>query len=291
MKTIFSTFFAIVICLASCTSELSKSQEIIDTHTHIKFGEEVYSFGDNKPATPESLLQQMQKNNIKLAGILTIAKKGNKEKTRSQNDMIIALARKHPNKFYPIGSIHPLDGKSALDELRRLLSQNVKFLKLHPNAQAFDLASKEVNAVVHLAGEHGMVVLFDGYSPFDANQIGKFIKLAIANPKANIIIAHLGGPMFHQLETIGILNKYPGYQRNLWFDVSAALPMYVNSPYWDQLQWIMREIGIDRILFGSDFPIYSITETLNAFKKLDLTKEEQDKVLSKNARKLMNITK
>lgn len=287
MKINLTVFFILCICLCSCNRGQSKPQDIIDIHTHINFGTEANAFGDDKPATPEALLQQMQKNNIIQAGIITIAKKGNIKKTRSKNDKIIALTKKYPNQFFAIGSVHPLDGKLALEELKRLASQNVKFLKLHPNTQNFDVSRIEVNAVVNLAGELGITVLFDGYSPFDANQLGKFIKLALTNPKTNIIIAHLGGPMFHQLASIGILNKYSWYQRNMWFDISAALPMYINSPYKKQLIWIMKEIGIDRILFGSDFPIYSITEALDAFNKMDLTKEEQSKILSKNARELM----
>lgn len=42
-------------------------------------------------------------------------------------------------------------------------------------------------------------MLFDAYSPFDADQPGKFVKLAVGCRETQLILAHMHGPQFAQL--------------------------------------------------------------------------------------------
>lgn len=49
------------------------------------------------------------------------------------------------------------------------------------------------------AGKQGLLVLFDAYSPFDADQPGKFVKLAVGCRETQLILAHMHGPQFAQL--------------------------------------------------------------------------------------------
>ncbi len=47
--------------------------------------------------------------------------------------------------------------------------------------------------------------------------------------------------------------RFPYYTRNLWFDLSATAHFFADSPYEEQLVWVARQIGTDRLLFGSDW--------------------------------------
>jgi len=53
----------------------------------------------------------------------------------------------------------------------------------------------------------------------------------------------------------GLIRRFPYYQRNLWFALSATAHFLVDSLYEEQLVWVARKIGTDRILFGSDWPV------------------------------------
>ena len=186
-----------------------------------------------------------------------------------------------------MASVHPGDGKDALDELTRLAGLGVRVIKLHPNTQKFDVGAPEVAAVVERAAELALVVLFDGYSPFDANQPGKFAILAITHPKARIVLAHIGGPKFDDMILFAMLRQFSYYQRNVWFDLSATAHTFVDSPYEDQLVWATRAIGTDRILFGSDYPVEVPAHAVEDLMRLGYSTAEQQQILHDNAAALL----
>lgn len=45
-------------------------------------------------------------------------------------------------------------------------------------------------------------------------------------------------------------------------DVSVTASLYADSPYRDQFVCVLRQVGIDRVLFGSDYPFYTTTEAI-----------------------------
>ena len=49
----------------------------------------------------------------------------------------------------------------------------------------------------------------------------------------------------------------------------------------------ISQYGADRLLFGSDFPLWSPETELNSFMELKLSAEEQEKILYKNAMNLL----
>jgi hypothetical protein len=74
----------------------------------------------------------------------------------------------------------------------------------------------------------------------------------------------------------------------VYVDISAAAPLYADSPYADQFIWVLRKVGTDRILFGSDFPLYTPAEALDAVRALGFTDEEQAQILHDNAAALIH---
>jgi uncharacterized protein len=80
-----------------------------------------------------------------------------------------------------------------------------------------------------------------------------------------------------------------GMADNVWFDISAIAPTYADSPVQAELVWTMRKVGIDRILFGSDWPVYTPSEAITAVRHLGLTEIEQRKVFHDNAAQLLGV--
>lgn len=256
---------------------------IIDVHTHV-----VEDPNDPLAATgtrPLHLLA-MRTAAITQSVVLPIAKQGELAKTRAMNDFTLQFARDNPGRIIPFASVHPDDGEAAFAELARAAQAGARGLKLHPNTQHFDVKSPAVAALVAKAAELKLPVLFDAYSPFDADEIGKFVQLAVSHPSAKLILAHMGGPHFPELIVFSILPKY-GLPRNTWFDLSAAAAMYARSPFQEQLAFICRKLGIDRVLFGSDFPLFQPAESLDAVHALGFTPEEERQILYANAHALL----
>jgi len=51
----------------------------------------------------------------------------------------------------------------------------------------------------------------------------------------------------------------------------------------------MRSVGIEKFIFGSDWPVIHPAETLKAFKMLPLTDNEKNAILFSNAEKLNDL--
>jgi predicted TIM-barrel fold metal-dependent hydrolase len=57
----------------------------------------------------------------------------------------------------------------------------------------------------------------------------------------------------------------------------------VDSPYADQLRFVCRSVGTDRVLFGSDFPLTGIEPALKALQRLGFSGQEEQAILHDNA--------
>lgn len=260
---------------------------IIDMHTHvIEDGANPVSLQASRPLH----LAAMRAAGIKGSIVLPIAPKGDLGKTRELNDLTLSFAKLNPDRVIPFASVHPDDGEAAFAELRRAAQAGARGLKLHPNTQRFDVASPAVAALIEKAAELKLPVTFDAYSPFDADEIGKLVKLAITHPSAKLILAHMGGPRFPELIVFWVLPKY-GVPRNVWFDLSAVATLYARSPFQEQFVFICRKVGIDRLLFGSDFPFFQPTEALAAFHALGFTADEERQILYANAHALLDLAR
>jgi predicted TIM-barrel fold metal-dependent hydrolase len=242
---------------------------------------------DDSPAAVERALIE---GGIARAGIITMARKGHLPETRAQNDLVASLVRQHPERYFAFGSVHPDDGPEAAAELERLVTLGVRGLKLHPNTQQFDVASPAVDVVVKKAAALKLVILFDSYSPFDANEIGKFVMLAMKNPEARIILAHMGGPQFLSMEVFAILKLYPSIKTNVWFDLSFVSHMVTGSPsLTEQLRHICRQVGIERVLFASDFPLTTPRQAVAEVRGLGFTADEERRIFHDNAVDLFGV--
>lgn len=240
------------------------------------------------PHPPEAYRALVDGSQVTRAAAITIARDGDLDRTRARNDAVIKLAEDSGRFFFPVCSVHPADGKAALEEIDRVAAAGAAWLKLHPNTQRFDVADPAVVQVVSKAAECGLPVLFDAYSPWDANQPGKFANLAMAVPESRLILAHAHGPGFSQLLVYDILGRYPSWGRNVWIDISVTGALLAGSPFAEQLAWVLRKVGVDRVVFGSDYPLDEPLIAARAVSELGFTDEEQAAILHDNADALLN---
>lgn len=259
---------------------------IIDAHTHPMLDPESQIVA--VPHPPEAYLALVDGSQVTRAAAITIAHDGDLVRTRARNDAVIKLAEDSGRFFFPVCSVHPADGPAALEEIDRVAAAGAAWLKLHPNTQRFDVADPAVVQVVSKAAERGLPVLFDAYSPWDANQPGKFANIAMAVPESRLILAHAHGPGFSQLLVYDILGRYPSWGRNVWIDISVTGALLSGSPFAEQLVWVLRRVGVDRVVFGSDYPLDHPLAAARAVAELGFTDEELAAILHDNAHELLN---
>lgn len=258
---------------------------VFDVHVHLRDG----------ATSLQAYEAEVAKAGIELSGVGAMwfggphqAKAGDLEAIRAGNDSVIALAAAHP-EVLPIATVHPYDGQAALDELARVAAAGVKVLKLHAHTQQFDVDDPRVEATVRRAGELGMTVLMDNAAilPGD-NQ--KLFNLAVRVPDTKFIFAHMGGLEFRFWNILVLARTADGFAMdNVYFDISGAVLLAAGSPLEDEFTWTLRNVGIDHILLGSDYPQISLEKMAGALEQLDLTDEEKARIRSGNARRLFGL--
>lgn len=256
-----------------------------DVHVHLHQGETSLKQYDEQAAAAG---KEVTGYGIMWFGGPNMALQGNPADIRRHNDELLALAAKHP-KALPIATVHPYDGEAALAELARVAAKGIKVLKIHPHTQKFDAADPRVLTLVRRAGELGVVVLMDNASivPGDCE---KLFNLALAAPKTKFIFAHLGGMNFRFWNIIAAARTAEGlFGENIYFDISATVAMVADSPIKDEFVWTIRNVGVEHVLFGSDFPQFSLARNLEAFEKLGLSDAEKRAIRFENARKLLGL--
>jgi predicted TIM-barrel fold metal-dependent hydrolase len=251
-------------------------------HVHLREGE----------ASLKAYEADVAAGKIELAGIGAMwfggqyqALQGDPAKIRSSNDALIALAAKHP-EVMPIVTVHPYDGQAAIDELSRVAARGVKVLKIHSHTQRFDAGDPRVAALVKHAGEVGITVLMDNANilPGDSERL---FNLAVQVPKTKFIFAHIGGMNFRFWNMLALVRTADGFfADNIYFDISATVLLAADSPLEQEFVWTLRNVGIDHVLLGSDYPQIGLGKTVDALERLGLTPEETRKIMSGNARKL-----
>jgi predicted TIM-barrel fold metal-dependent hydrolase len=99
------------------------------------------------------------------------------------------------------------------------------------------------------------------------------------------VIAHLGQNYFE--ESTDLAERFP----QLNFDTSAAIPATERALLLsdDEAVDLIRKIGVDRVMFGSDYPWFHPGRDLNRFLGLKLTRDEKKSILSENARRILKL--
>ena len=263
---------------------------VIDPHVHVLFDPgQAAAMNEAQPPTPEAVLALVDADPRLTVGAMVMAR-GAPADVEAQNDQLLAFAGKH-ERIFPIASINPHNGEDALLELERLAEAGVRWIKLHPNTQKFDVGDPEVAAVVAGAGAHGLVVTFDASMVLDADQLGKFVMLAASNPDTTIVLAHMGMARFDEMIALKLFESYPWWNRNVWLELSVTNVVYADSPREEELRWLVRQVGVDRTLFASDFPFATPAQAIDATERLGFEPTELELLFEVNAAKLLGGTR
>ncbi len=179
--------------------------------------------------------------------------------------------------------IHP-DSEDYKEQLHWIKANGFKGIKLHPDYQNTYFNDIKYKRIIDTASELELIVVthagVDPISPNDVHCTPKMIEEVLdeVSPR-NLVLAHMGGNlMFDEVE-----NRLVG--RDVYFDTAYVLDKM--KPW--QFMRMVRNHGIDKILFATDSPWGGQQEFVEVLYKLPFSKEERDKIAQKNAKKLLKI--
>jgi predicted TIM-barrel fold metal-dependent hydrolase len=179
------------------------------------------------------------------------------------NDQVAAYVREHPEKLIGFAGIDPTRPKEAIAELRRARAElDMRGIAIAPAAQDFHPSHSTAQRVYAVAAELQMPVLFHPGIDFGADTKLEYAQpvlldeVAREHPDLKIIIAHMGYPWVQ--ETLVLLGKHA----NVYSDISWLL----HQPWQAYLALSSAyQYGVmDKLLFGSGFPLTSAAHTMEA---------------------------
>ncbi len=112
-----------------------------------------------------------------------------------------------------------------------------------------------------------------------------FLPFADKYPEGSIILAHLGnGAGMKNRPDLQVRAIAKARHGNLYTDTSSSRSIMPGL-----LEWAVGEIGADRILFGTDTPLYSTGMQKARVDEAAISDQDKKLILRENARKLFNI--
>ena len=200
----------------------------------------------------------------------------------SINHFIATEVAKAPKRFTGLGAAHPdcEDQDAVIEEIKAL---GLHGIKIHPDIQGFAIDDPRMMRVYERCEEEGLAVLMHtGDHRYDFSNPNRLLPVLKAFPKLTVIGAHFGGWSVWD-DASRELCDIP----NLYVDCSSTFPFAGNDLALGEK--LIRRYGADRVMFGSDFPMWSPEAELETFMELNLTDEERKMILAENAKRVYKI--
>ncbi|MBQ8267126.1 MAG: amidohydrolase family protein, partial [Clostridia bacterium] len=240
---------------------------VIDSHCHIyptKIAKpavestgrfyDMTALGDG---TVNSLLEIGNKAGIDRFVVQSVAT--TPHQVQSINEFIASEVSIFPDKLIGLGTLHPEsdDLKGDLEHIKELGLHGVK---LHADIQKFRIDDPRCLKIYELCETENMPVLMHtGDYRYNYSNPNRLLPVLNSFKKLTIIGAHLGGWSVWE-EACEKLAGYP----NFYVDSSSSLYELPINTATD----IIRRYGADRVLFGSDYPVFSPDIELERFMAL-----------------------
>ena len=199
------------------------------------------------------------------------------------NSFIAEQCAQHP-EFIGFGTMHH-EFEDMEAEVERAIELGLHGFKLHPDTQEVNMDDPRLmNFYEIIAGRLPLVVHTGDYR-YDYSSPYRLINILKTFPDLVVNAAHLAGWSVYDVGyDIMHENDWPNPER-LYVDASSSFT-WVGRRHMREL---VRMWGADRVMYGSDYPMWDPTHELNEMLHCDLTDDELELVLWRNAERFSGV--
>lgn len=261
---------------------------VIDAHCHIypeKIASKAVAGTDNfygvtsaNKGTISDLLERGDKAGIDRFIVQSVAT--TPKQVNSINEFISNSVSLYPARFTGLGTLHP-ESDDIVGDINRLVVLGLKGVKLHPDIQAFKLDDYRCLKIYEECEKRGLVMLIHtGDSRYDYSNPNRLLPLLKTYTNLTFIGAHFGGYSIWDEAA----EKLCGID-NFYVDCSSSFPFIKK----EQAKELIKRYTADKILFGTDYPMWDAVSELDYFFSLGLDESQIKSILSLNAKKVFNL--
>jgi predicted TIM-barrel fold metal-dependent hydrolase len=274
---------------------------IVDTHTHVSglplnsdtiyttYPEGgIFDIGVERQACNiKYLIEDMDRRNIDSALVHGFPE-------MITNKELSNYMKKHKNRIIGFAGVFDPKSQESVHDLEYAVKElGLKGLKLHPDQHSFSPADQEIVPLIQTAADLDVPVYIHstpgwmrrGYMAKTGPETFDTLKMRV--PDAKLIVGHMGWPRYFDLLTV------VGMVPDVYVETSWGLTFIAELHGLEFTSKFLRMLGVDKVLFGSDWVGKQVgmeqQKQLDLINKLDLTREEKDKILGENISKLLNL--
>ena len=174
--------------------------------------------------------------------------------------------------------VDPGDPRTLQQATEMLGSPQCVGIKIHPEEHGYPIA-EHGRRIFEFAASHGALILT--HSGEQNSLPEDFVPLANNHPEVSVILAHHGcgwdGDPTHQIRAI-----QASRHGNMFTDTSSSQSITPGL-----IEWGVREVGVDRFLYGTDTPLYFAPMQRARIDQADLSDQDKKQILRDNAVRLI----
>lgn len=261
---------------------------VIDAHCHIypdKIAEKAsqntgrfYDLHMEYDGKVSTLLELGQKAGIDKFVVQSVAT--TPKQVSSINNFICDTVKKYPDKMYGLGTLHP-ESENIEKDIDELISLGLHGVKLHPDIQQFKIDDYRCLEIYEICEKRGLPVLIHtGDHRFDFSNPNRMLPIVDIYENLTIIGAHFGGWSIWHEAAEQLCDR-----KNFYVDCSSSFYALTD----DEIRFLINKYGSDKVIFGTDYPMWDCKTELDRFISLGLSKDDSDKILYKNAMKVFSL--
>ena len=192
------------------------------------------------------------------------------------NDFIAQTAESAPGRLVGFATLHP-EMKNAENEVSRVIKLGLSGVKLHHDFQKYNIDAPECFKLYAAIEGRLPLLIHTGDSRGGYSAPDRVLPVLERFPKLDVICAHFGG----YTEWDAAVKYLAG--RRVWVDTSSSLSFLGKRRALE----LIRAFGADRVLFGTDYPMWDVAHELMMIRSLGLSETQLEKILHGNIRALI----
>lgn len=178
--------------------------------------------------------------------------------------------------------VHPLQPRTYEQAAEMLLDPRCVGIKLHPEEHEYPIR-EHGRELFEFAARHDAIVL--AHSGDENSWPRDFLPWIDAHANVRLILAHLGnGGGAAGDPTLQVRAIQASRHGNVFVDTSSARSILPGL-----IEWAVREVGADCILFGTDTPLYSVAMQRARIDSAAISGAQRCQILLENAERLLGI--
>ena len=195
----------------------------------------------------------------------------------SINDFIAEQCRLHPELIGFMAMHQDLEDPEV--EIERAVGLGLRGMKLHPDTQKVNMDDPRLMSIYEMIAGRLPLIVHTGDYRTDFSHPRRLKNILHTFPDLVVDAAHFGGWSFPEI----------GYDvlhdENVFIDVSSSMAFLGNR----RTRELVNLWGADRVMFGSDFPMWDPAHEYDTFTSLGFSDGDLEKMLWKNAERFTGV--